>query len=50
VMDKFFSDYADYESVCFLCSEASADKCHRRLFSELLVYKFGSQIEGVTHL
>ncbi|MCL2629734.1 MAG: DUF488 domain-containing protein [Alphaproteobacteria bacterium] len=30
------------DSICFLCSEKAADKCHRRLVAEYLSAKFGN--------
>lgn len=29
-------DYLQFDKACFLCSEATADKCHRRLLAEYL--------------
>ena len=44
-IEKLFST-ADLNNLCFLCSEKSADKCHRRLAAEYLLKHF-SDIEIV---
>lgn len=31
---NFLTDYKDYKNVCVLCSEATPEKCHRRLLAE----------------
>jgi Protein of unknown function, DUF488. len=31
---RFFSRFANYDKVCLLCSEATAEHCHRRLVAE----------------
>jgi uncharacterized protein (DUF488 family) len=33
---NFASRYMNYSNICFLCSELTADKCHRRLITELI--------------
>ena len=33
---KFLEKFSSYENVCLLCSEATAEKCHRRLMAELI--------------
>ncbi|MCG9969833.1 DUF488 domain-containing protein [Pelotomaculum terephthalicicum JT] len=33
-LDKYFKE--DFDYVCLLCSEATADKCHRRLVAEYI--------------
>ena len=33
---KFLEKFSSYENVCLLCSEAIAEKCHRRLMAELI--------------
>jgi uncharacterized protein YeaO (DUF488 family) len=33
----FFSRYADYQNIVLLCSEPTADQCHRRLAAEKIV-------------
>jgi len=34
----------DFENACLLCSENTADKCHRRLLAEKLVQMWGVEI------
>jgi uncharacterized protein (DUF488 family) len=33
--------YSDKENICLLCSEASADKCHRKLVANKFKMQFG---------
>jgi len=33
---KFLEKFSSYENICLLCSEATAEKCHRRLMAELI--------------
>lgn len=33
---KFVEKFSSYEKVCLLCSEATAEKCHRRLMVEII--------------
>lgn len=35
-VDVFFEKHSQQNNICLLCSEATADYCHRRIFSELL--------------
>ena len=35
---------SDFEDACLLCSEETADKCHRRLLAEKLVQMWGVEI------
>jgi uncharacterized protein (DUF488 family) len=37
---NFMEEYGGYENICLLCSEPSADYCHRRLLAEMLAEKF----------
>lgn len=46
---NFLRDYEDFERVCLLCSEATPEHCHRRLFAEKLEQTFPGEIE-VVHL
>lgn len=32
----FLSRFAQYEKICLLCSEASPERCHRRLAAEMI--------------
>jgi uncharacterized protein YeaO (DUF488 family) len=38
-IEKLFAA-ADLDRVCFLCSEKTADQCHRRLVAEYLTVRF----------
>lgn len=46
----FADTYADFDNVCLLCSEATTEKCHRRLVGELLLERFPERIGQVTDL
>lgn len=47
-MSAYFQEkYMQYENVLLLCSEATPEKCHRRLLAECFAEKIGCQI---THL
>ena len=37
--------FGKYENVALLCSEPTTEKCHRRLVSDMLLKKFGSEIK-----
>ncbi len=40
-----------YNNICLLCSEATADNCHRRLLAEYLrEYDFATGITEIVHL
>lgn len=36
----FLNKYGAYENVCLLCSEATPERCHRRLLAEAIVREF----------
>lgn len=36
-VEKFIERFSKYDSVCLLCSEATPEYCHRRLFAEMIV-------------
>lgn len=38
-IEKDFTKYLNYENVCLLCTEPTADQCHRRLVAEYLKAK-----------
>ncbi|MBQ6482882.1 MAG: DUF488 domain-containing protein [Anaerolineaceae bacterium] len=40
---KFYDRFRNYERVCLLCSEPTADQCHRRLVAE----KIQKENEGI---
>jgi uncharacterized protein (DUF488 family) len=46
---NFLKDYANYNKVCLLCSEATAEKCHRRLLADRINQIFPTETE-VIHL
>ncbi|MCR5138050.1 MAG: DUF488 domain-containing protein [Oscillospiraceae bacterium] len=46
---KFLSRFKDYDRVCLLCSEPTAEKCHRRLVAEKIKAFSPDQVE-VIHL
>ena len=49
VYKKFLSRFKDYKKVCLLCSEPTAEKCHRRLVAEKIQAFSPDQVE-VVHL
>ncbi|MDR1136012.1 MAG: DUF488 domain-containing protein [Clostridiales Family XIII bacterium] len=48
ICDGFAERFAAYKNIILLCSEPTAEKCHRRLAAEA-IYKAHSNIE-ITHL
>ncbi len=46
---KFLTRFGGYNRVCLLCSEPTAEKCHRRLVAEKIRGVFPNQVE-VIHL
>ncbi len=42
---NFVEQFGKYENVVLLCSEPTTEKCHRRLVSDMLLKKFGSEIK-----
>ncbi|MBK5252851.1 MAG: DUF488 domain-containing protein [Peptostreptococcaceae bacterium] len=45
----FYTKYKDkYKSICLLCSELTADNCHRRLLAEYLIQY--AEITGVNEI
>lgn len=47
VVELFKKKYLIYDKVCFLCSEATAENCHRRLLAE----KIGTELDlDVVHI
>ncbi len=46
---KFLTRFKDYNKVCLLCSEPTAEKCHRRLVAEKIQAFSPDQVE-VVHL
>jgi len=49
VAEVFAQHCEDIENVCFLCSEATAEKCHRRLLAEHLSDQDGQNLQ-IVHL
>ena len=45
----FLTRFKDYDRVCLLCSEPTAEKCHRRLVAEKIQALVPDQVE-VVHL
>ena len=41
---NFVEEFGQYQNVVLLCSEATNEKCHRRVLSDLLLKKFENQI------
>lgn len=33
---KFYEKYSSFNNICLLCSEPTADQCHRRLLAEII--------------
>ena len=46
---RFLSRFKDFNRVCLLCSEPTAEKCHRRLVAEKIQVCFPNLVE-VVHL
>lgn len=44
-ISNFVEEFEMYENIVLLCSEPTNEKCHRRVLSELLLEKFGKNIE-----
>lgn len=44
-ISNFVEVFDEYENVVLLCSEATNEKCHRRVLSELLLKKFEHNIK-----
>ncbi len=43
-IDNFVQQFGKYQNVVLLCSEATTEKCHRRLVAEYLLKKFSNDI------
>lgn len=43
----FLTDFANYENICILCSEATPEHCHRRLLAEKLESEFPNDIKVI---
>ena len=44
-ISNFVKEFGKYENVVLLCSEATNEKCHRRVLSNLLLKKFENDIK-----
>lgn len=44
---EFLEDFANYDSICLLCSEDSPEHCHRRLLAERLEKEFQNEVEVI---
>ncbi len=40
VAKNFYDKFSEYERICILCSEPTADNCHRRLLAEIIEKTF----------
>lgn len=47
-LDRNFKN--NFDSICFLCSEETADKCHRRLVAEYIRRNYPDLAMDVVHL
>lgn len=45
IKDKFNNKYKELDNICFLCSESTANNCHRRLLAEYIKNKICSSVE-----
>lgn len=43
-ISNFVEEFGKYKNVVLLCSESTNEKCHRRVLSDFLLKKFGTQI------
>lgn len=46
---RFTQRFADYGTVCLLCSEPTPERCHRRLLAELIAQASPGEVE-IKHL
>jgi uncharacterized protein (DUF488 family) len=44
-IDNFVQQFSQYQNIVLLCSEATTEKCHRRLVSAMLLNKFSNNIK-----
>ena len=49
VCARFYNRFKEYDNVCLLCSEATAEQCHRRLVAEKIKKETTEPIE-IIHL
>lgn len=49
-IENFVECFGKYQNVVLLCSEPTTEKCHRRLVCDMLLSRFGSEIEFGGHL
>lgn len=47
---NFVERFGKYQNVVLLCSEPTTEKCHRRLVCDMLLSRFGNDIEFGGHL
>ena len=50
ILDLFRQHTQGLSSVCFLCTESEADRCHRRLLAEYVVDQSPGESIEVVHL
>jgi len=49
-IENFVERFGKYQNVVLLCSEPTTEKCHRRLVCDMLLCRFGKDIEFGGHL
>ena len=49
-IENFCERFGKYQNVVLLCSEPTTEKCHRRLVCDMLLSRFGNDIEFGGHL
>jgi len=49
-IENFLERFGKYHNVVLLCSEPTTEKCHRRLVCDMLLSRFGNDIEFGGHL
>jgi uncharacterized protein (DUF488 family) len=49
-IENFLERFGKYHNVVLLCSEPTIEKCHRRLICDMLLSRFGNDIEFGGHL
>lgn len=49
-IENFVERFGKYQNVVLLCSEPTTEKCHRRLVCDMLLSRFGNDIEFGGHL
>ena len=47
--ETFMNKFSKYSKVCLLCSEPTPEKCHRRLFAEMIC-QYSENVEKICHI